>query len=87
MTLYRSEAVAALEVAQELLDEHAVALDGRCLSCGVDGRDCAERRSALAVFAEYGCLPQRLPGASRAHLRRVELEPTYRRGGFSGWLD
>jgi hypothetical protein len=62
---------ATLQTAQARLDEHPLGLDGSCRRCGVDGQTCVERRSALAVFAEYRRLPRRLPGASRAGLRPI----------------
>lgn len=65
MSAYLSVA-ATLEAAQARLDEHPLGLDGLCRRCRVDGQTCVERRSALAVFTEYRCLPRRLPGASRA---------------------
>ena len=72
MSTYLSVA-ARLRAAQTRLDEHPLGLDGSCRQCGVDGQTCVERRSALAVFAEYRRLPRRLPGASRAGLRPVSV--------------
>jgi hypothetical protein len=63
-TLYRGLTMAD---AQALVDEHPIALNGRCLACGCDVEDCDARRTALRRLGlEH--LPRRRPGATRPEL-------------------
>jgi hypothetical protein len=61
-----------LDQAQAELEKHLnVTVAGRCRTCG-EPEPCGSRRAASAVFARYGCLPERTPGATVPDfLRRV----------------
>ncbi len=63
---------------QAALDGHPVSLrDGRCITCGTEG-GCVEREEATRLFARYGVLPRRCPGATRPELagaRRLTTLP------------
>ncbi len=67
-----------LAAAQAALDGHPVSLrDGRCITCGTEG-GCVEREEAARLFARYGVLPRRCPGATRPELvgaRRLTTLP------------
>jgi hypothetical protein len=57
-----------LAAAQSTLDAHPISLrDGRCITCGAEG-GCVEREEAARIFARYGVLPRRCPGATRPEL-------------------
>jgi hypothetical protein len=57
-----------LAVAQSTMDAHPISLrDGRCITCGIEG-GCIEREAAARIFARYGVLPRRRPGATRPEL-------------------
>jgi hypothetical protein len=60
-----------LDQAQAELERHLVVdPDGRCGDCGAM-EPCRARERLQAVFALYGRLPRRRPGATKAGLRRV----------------
>ncbi len=67
-----------LAAAQAALDGHPVSLrDGRCITCRTEG-GCDEREEASRLFARYGMLPRRCPGATRPELvgaRRMHTLP------------
>ncbi|HYS36471.1 MAG TPA: hypothetical protein VEO01_12670 [Pseudonocardiaceae bacterium] len=57
-----------LAAAQAALDGHPISIrDGRCITCGTEG-GCGEREQAALLFARYGVLPRRRPGATRPEL-------------------
>jgi hypothetical protein len=57
-----------LAAAQSTLDAHPISLsDGRCITCSTEG-GCGEREEAARIFARYGVLPRRCPGATRPEL-------------------
>jgi hypothetical protein len=70
-----------LDRAQAELERHLVTgLDGRCTGCR-QVEPCAERARIEAVFIEYGRLPKRRPGVTRAGIRQIET--TDRRSWFA----
>jgi hypothetical protein len=78
MATYLANAVRdQLDQAQAELERHLVTgADGRCLGCG-QVEPCAVRGHIEAVFRQYGRLPQRRPGVTKAGLR----QPTVTDGG------
>jgi hypothetical protein len=71
MTTYLSgTALVQLDHAQAELERHLVTgVDGRCASCR-ELEPCGARVQLHAVFAQYGRLPKRTAGVTRAGLRR-----------------
>jgi hypothetical protein len=65
-----ASAVEALEQAQAELYEHLLAdAGGRCTSCG-EREPCSRRNALNATILDYGQLPKRRPGRTKAGLRR-----------------
>jgi hypothetical protein len=70
-------ALEELAKAQAELERHLVTgSDGRCRGCG-GVEPCRARERLEAVFALYGRLPRRRPGATKAGLRRPESTDTH----------
>jgi hypothetical protein len=64
-----------LAAAQSALDGHPISLrDGRCITCGTEG-GCIEREAAARLFARYGVLPCRCPGATHPELVGARRQP------------
>ena len=71
-TYLAQAALDELAKAQAELERHLVTgPDGRCRDCG-GVEPCRARVRLEAVFALYGRLPRRRPGATRVGLRRME---------------
>jgi hypothetical protein len=78
---YRSVAPASPAGAQAALRGHVAGLDGRCLTCRVAG-PCLIYLVSVWVLNQYGCLPRREPGATRADA----VARRHHGSGF-GWWD
>lgn len=64
---------ATLDQLQGEIERHLVATSGgRCHGCG-ELEPCAARDHLSRVFAGYGLLPRRRPGATRAGLRQLRV--------------
>jgi len=71
MATYLTAAVQdQLAQAQVEIQEHLrLTVTGHCAACG-EAAPCQRRNELSGVFAKYGTLPQRRPGAAGAHFRR-----------------
>jgi hypothetical protein len=72
VTTYLSgAALNQLQEAQAELEQHLVSgADGRCICCR-ELEPCASRQRVHALFTQYGRLPRRTAGMTKAGLRRV----------------
>jgi hypothetical protein len=72
VTTYLSTAARdQIDQAQAALEQHLVTgPDGRCTGC-LQVEPCVERGRLAAVLGQYGQLPKRRPGMTRAGLRRI----------------